>query len=71
MVKAENESLPRVVFDRLFKIVWVIHVMHCKYWNKYYPYHRRSVEVAKRTAEQQSQVIELCRALINNYGWKR
>jgi DNA polymerase III subunit gamma/tau len=27
--------------------------------------------VAKQTAEKQSQVIELCRALLNNTGWKK
>jgi len=31
----------------------------------------RRMEVAKRTAELQSQSIELCRALINPTGWKK
>jgi DNA polymerase-3 subunit gamma/tau len=31
----------------------------------------RQLEIAKQTAEQQSQVIELCRALLSNSGWKK
>jgi len=72
VVKAENESLPRVVFEQIIQdslgrprnalqiLEQVLSVSQ-----------EKRLEVAKRTAEQQSQVIELCRALINKDGWKK
>jgi len=72
VVKAENENLTKQIYEQIIQdaqghprnalqiLDQVIRV----------PSEQR-MEVAQKVAEQQSQTIELCRALIGNEGWKK
>ena len=72
VVKAEKETLPRVVYTQIVQdsmghprnaLQILAHTLSV-------PAERR-LEVAKRQAEEQSQVIELCRALLKKGQWKQ
>lgn len=72
VVKEENESLAKPVYEQITQdsmghprnalqiLDQVLRV----------PSEQR-LEVAQRSAEQQSQSIELCRALLGHHGWKK
>jgi DNA polymerase III subunit gamma/tau len=71
VVKAENENLSKVVYEQITQdslgyprnaLQILDQVLHA-------PTDKR-LEIAKQTAEEQSQSIELCRALIKREGWK-
>jgi DNA polymerase-3 subunit gamma/tau len=71
VVKAENKNLPKVVYEQIIQdslghprnaLQILDQVLHA-------PANKR-LEIAKQTAEEQSQSIELCRALIKAEGWK-
>jgi len=72
VVRAENESLPKVVFEQIIQdsLGHPRNALQILEQVLSVPQEKR-LEVAKRTAEQQSQVIELCRALMNKEGWKK
>mgnify|MGYP001374542608 FL=1 len=72
VVKAENESLPKAVFEQIIQdsLGHPRNALQILEQVLSVPQDKR-MEVAKRTAEQQSQVIELCRALINKDSWKK
>jgi len=72
VVKAEGESLDKEVYEQIIQdsmghprnalqiLAQVLSVEP-----------EKRLEVAKRTAETQSQTIELCRALVNRASWKK
>ena len=72
VVKAEEESLQKQVYDQIIQdsgghprnalqiLASTLSVSSDK-----------RLEIAKRSAEEQSQVIELCRVLLNGAGWKK
>ena len=72
VVKAEGESLDKGVYEQIIQdsmghprnalqiLAQVLSVEP-----------EKRLEVAKRTAETQSQTIELCRALVNRASWKK
>jgi len=71
IVKAEEERLPKTVYDQIIQdslghprnaIQTLEQVLQAE------PEDR--LKVAKRAAEEQSQSIELCRALLKGAGWK-
>ena len=71
VIKAEGESLPKVVYDQITQdsfghprnaLQILDQVLRVD------PEQR--LETAKRSAEEQSESIALCRALINGEGWK-
>jgi DNA polymerase-3 subunit gamma/tau len=72
VVKGEEESLQKQIYDQIvqdsqgrprnaLQILGQVLAV---------PEEKR-LETAKRSAEIQSQVIELCRALVSNSGWKK
>jgi len=72
IVKAEGQELPKVVYDQIAQdsfghprnaLQILDQVLRVD------PEQR--LEVAKRSAEEQSESIELCRSLINGDGWKK
>lgn len=71
IVKKENEILEKEVYDQIIQdslghprnALQILDQVLCV------PSERR-LEIAKQTAEQQSQAIELCRALLRGAGWK-
>ncbi len=72
VVKAEEQDIPKIVYDQITQdsfghprnaLQILDQVLRVD------PEQR--LEVAKRSAEEQSESIELCRALINGDGWKR
>ena len=72
VVKAENERLQKVVYEQIIQDSLghprnALQILE-KVLNV--PDEER-LEIAKQTAEQQSQSIELCRALIDGSPWKK
>lgn len=71
IVKKEEETLEKEVYDQIIQdssghprnALQILDQVLCV------PSERR-LEIAKQTAEQQSQAIELCRALLRGAGWK-
>ncbi|MFP4025829.1 MAG: ATP-binding protein [Thiohalospira sp.] len=72
VVKAEKETLPKLVYEQIIQDTFghprnalqvLDQVLRAE--------PERRLEVAKRSAEEQSQSIELCRALISGEGWKK
>lgn len=72
VVREENENLQKVVYDQIIldsmglprnALQILDQVLRVEMDER--------LEVAKRSAEKQSQSIELCRALIGRNGWKR
>jgi len=71
VIKAENDSIGKAVYEQIIQdslghprnaLVILDQVLRV-------PKEQR-LEIAKKSAEQQSQSIELCRALLANKGWK-
>jgi len=71
ITKAEEESLNREVFEQIVRDSFGHPRNALQILEKVFtvPQEKR-FETAKKTAEQQSQSIELCRALLRNAGWK-
>lgn len=72
VVKEENESLPKEVYQQIVQdsmghprnaLQILAHALSVE--------PPKRLEVAKRAAESQSEVIELCRALTNGSAWKK
>ncbi len=72
VVKGEEEKLTKQIYEQIIQdsqgqsrdALQILEQVLCTSSD-------RRLEVAKRTAELQSQSIELCRALINPTGWKK
>ncbi len=71
VVRAEGESLPKVVYEQIIQdslghsrnaLQTLDQVLRVE--------SEKRLEVAKRAAEEQSEAIELCRALIGRKDWK-
>lgn len=71
VVKEEGKELPKLVLDQIVQdslgqsrnaLQTLEQVLHAS--------PEQQLEIAKRAAEQQSEVIELCRALLSKKGWK-
>ncbi len=72
IVKAENASLDKIVYEQIVQdsLGYPRNAIQILEQVLATPTEKR-LEVAKRSAEMQSQTIELCRALVNGDGWKK
>ncbi len=72
IVKAENASLDKIIYDQIVQdsFSYPRNAIQILEQVLAAPPEKR-LEVAKRSAERQSQTIELCRALVSGEGWKK
>ena len=72
IVKEEGKSLQKAVYEQIIQDGMGLprHTLQTLYQVLNVPEDKR-LEVAKKAAEEQSQSIELCRALLGRTGWKK
>jgi len=72
VVKAEEETLPKIVYEQIIQDSFGYPRNALQILDQVLRVDpEKRLEVAQRSAEQQSQSIELCRALISGDGWKK
>lgn len=72
VVKAEEETMPKVVYEQIFQDSFGLPRNALQILDQVLRVDpEKRLEVAKHSAEEQSQSIELCRALISGDGWKK
>lgn len=71
VVKAEEENMPRTIFQQIYQDSFGLPRNALQILDQVLRVEpEQRLETAKRSAEKQSQSIELCRALIGNKSWK-